>query len=99
MTIQSHSFLTEGDRAAIADIGKRATVREIARQVCEETGHSYAAVMGKSRLAADCRVRELVCYIANRNGVPLAQIGRILRRDHTTIMHAVRNEKARRGEA
>ena len=99
MTVQSHDFLTDADRAAIANIGNRATVREIARQVCAETGTSYAAVMSSNRAAYLCRVREVIYYMAHREGFSLPQIARVFRRDHTTILSGLRNEKARRGEA
>lgn len=99
MTIHPTITLTEADRAIIAAIKDRAKTRAIAKQVSAETGVRLADIMGRSRLAYLCRIRELVCYIANRNGISHSQIGRVLRRDHTTIMHAVRNEQARRGEA
>lgn len=101
MTMQSPiGFMTPADRiAADAMNNPRATVRAIAKEVCDYTGHSINSVMGKSRLASDCRVRELVCYIAHRQGMSLPQIGRALHRDHTTILSAVRNERARRGDA
>lgn len=98
MTDQSHSFLTEADRAAIANT-RRVTVRHIARDVCAEAGHSFDAVMGASRKWEDVQVRDLVCYIARRNGLSFAGIGRALNRDHKTIIQAVAREKARRGEA
>ena len=98
MTIQSHSFLTDADRAAISNITSRATVRQIAQQVCEVTGANYAAIMGPNRAAHLCRVREVIYYIATREGFSLPQIGRVFGRDHTTILSGLRNEKARRGE-
>lgn len=100
MTIQSHSFMTDADKLAADRMNNpRATVRAIAQEVCEWTGHSLAAVMGPSRLAHDCRVRELVCYIAHRNGMSTPQIGRALHRDHSSIVSAIQNERKRRGEA
>lgn len=99
MTTQSHSFLTDADRRVADGLNKpRATVRAIAKEVCELTGHSLVAVMGPSRLAADCRARELVCYIAHRSGMSTSQIGQALRRDHSSIVNAIQNEKRRRGE-
>lgn len=99
MTDQSHSFLTEADRAALANIEHRATVRQIASQVCAETGTSYAEVMGSNRAACLCRVREVIYYMATREGFSSPQIGRVFRRDHTTILSGLRNEQKRRGEA
>lgn len=93
------AFMTPQDRLAADTMNlPRATVRQIAIEVCAYTGHSVSSVMGNSRLAHDCRVREMVCYIARRSGMSLPQIGRALHRDHTTIMHAINNEARRRGE-
>lgn len=90
------------DQADLATIGTktapRVTVRQIAAEVCTHTGNSVHAVMGRSRVPHVCRVRELVCYIAHRRGLTLSQIGRALRRDHSTIKHAIENEVRRRAE-
>ena len=99
MTIHSKTFLTDTDRDAIARIVSGSTVREIARQVCTETGASYAAIMSSNRAAHLCRIREVIYYMAYREGFSLPQIGRVFRRDHTTILSGLRNERARRGEA
>lgn len=96
---QSIGFMSEADaRAADMLSPDRATVRAIAKEVAEYTGHSVTAIMGNSRLAQHCRVRELVCYIAYRHGLSYPRIGRALHRDHTTIINAVDNERRRRGE-
>ena len=84
--------------AAAASTAPRVTVRQIAAEVCAQTGNSVIAVMGRSRAPHVCRVRELVCYIAHRRGLTLSQIGRALRRDHSTIKHAIENEVRRRAE-
>lgn len=99
MTYQAHSFLTEADRAMIAAIKGRAHIRAIAKHVCAEAGMKIPDIMGRSREAHLCRVRELIWFIAHENGVSLPQIGRVFGRDHTTILNGLRNEKARRGEA
>lgn len=83
---------------AAASVAPRITVRQIAVEVCSHTGNSVHAVFGRSRAAHVCRVRELVCYIAHRRGLTLSQIGRALRRDHSTIKHAIGNEVRRRAE-
>lgn len=96
---QKLSFMTPEDRrSADGGCNPRAMFGLIVKEVCEYTGHSVQAVMGPSRAAEDCRVRELSCYIAHRSGMTLQQIGRALRRDHTSISRAISNEKARRGE-
>ena len=99
MTIHPTITLTEADRAIIAAIKDRATTLAIAKQVSAETGVRLADIMGRSRLAYLCRIRELIWFIAHENGASLAQIGRVFGRDHTTVMSGIRNERKRRGEA
>ncbi|MCZ0962854.1 helix-turn-helix domain-containing protein [Paracoccus benzoatiresistens] len=100
MTAPVANFMTDADKLSAGRLNPtRATVRTIAKEVCEWTGHSYLAVMGRSQRADDCRVRDLVCFIAHRNGMSLSMIGRAFGRDHTTIMAAVRREQARRDAA
>lgn len=92
-------FMDQADLATIATrTAPRITVRQIAVEVCSHTGNSVHAVFGRSRAAHVCRVRELVCYIAHRRGLTLSQIGRALRRDHSTIKHAIDNEVRRRAK-
>lgn len=74
-------------------------IREIASEVSEVTRIRVSEIYGPSRMPRICRARELVCYIAHTHGYSYPEIGHALGRHHTTIMHAVRNEKARRGEA
>ena len=99
MTVQTPIILTDADRAIIAAIKDRATICAIAKQVAAETGVKLPDIMGRSRLAYLCRIRELIWFIAHENGASLPQIGRVFNRDHTTILSGLRNEKRRRGEA
>lgn len=95
----SEPFMDQVDLTTIGTLTEpRVTVRQIAIEVCSHTGNSVHAVFGRSRAAHVCRVRELVCYIAHRRGLTLSQIGRALRRDHSTIKHAIDNEVRRRAE-
>lgn len=98
-TASGEGFMTVNDmEAAAASIAPRVTVRQIAAEVCGHAGNSVVAGMGRSRAPHVCRVRELVCYIAHRRGISLAQIAWVLRRDHSTIKHASENELRRRAE-
>lgn len=92
-------FMDQADWETIGTkTAPRVTVRQIAAEVCSHTGNSVHAVMGRSRVPHVCRVRELICYIAHQRGLTLSQIGRALRRDHSTIKHAIENEVRRRAE-
>lgn len=89
------TLITAEDRAALAT-SPRVTIRQIIDEVCTETGHDPRAILSPSRCADDVRVRDAVCFIARRHGFSLNQIGRVLNRDHTTIMDAASRERARR---
>lgn len=89
-------FLTPDDIAHAAVF--RTTTRRIAAEVTGLTGIPEAEIYGRSRMPEVCRARELVCYIARRNGMSYSRIGRALGRDRSTIRAAVANERIRRGE-
>ena len=94
------SFMTAEDFASAQCVSHPNTaVRKIAGEVSAATGVAVAAIYGPERTARSCRARDLVCYIAYRQGFSFPEIGRALARHHTTIMNAVQNERARRGEA
>lgn len=71
-------------------------VQRVCREVCDETGVSLNALRGRSREQAIVQIRHLAMYAAHERGASLSQIGRYLGRDHTTVLHGVRAEAARR---
>lgn len=73
-------------------------VLQIIQEVAEHTGIPQDAIMGASRSYAVCLARDLACYIAKRDGHSYPEIGRVMNRDHSTIMDAAKREAARRGE-
>jgi len=60
------------------------------RIVANRAGITEADILGPSRL------RQFVMYLAHKRGMSLPQIGRIMGRHHTTVLHGVRAEEARR---
>ena len=74
-------------------------VAMIVSAVAEATGIHSKAILGVRRDKATAQARQLVMYIARREGLTFEAIAYQLRRDHTTILHGVRAEKKRRGEA
>ena len=74
-------------------------VREIAGAVAEETGIPVGQILGKSRSQHVAHARQLVYFIASRQGVTPADIARAMRRDHSTVLHGIAAETARRAEA
>lgn len=94
------TYMTADDFQAASNIENyRKVIRRIAGEVSEATGIRVSAIYGPSQRAKDCRARELVCFIAYRQGFSLAEIGEALARHHTTILHAIGNERTRREEA
>lgn len=81
---------------ALAEIG---IIRDIASQVSEATGVPHKAILGVRRDARTVQARQLVMYIARREGLSLKRIGYAMCRDHSTVRHGIEAEKKRRGEA
>ncbi|RJL18647.1 helix-turn-helix domain-containing protein [Paracoccus siganidrum] len=96
MTAHFH-FVTAQDVDAAQEIhAPRATVKAIVQELAAATGVTADQITGKSRKAEIVRVRQIVCFIARQKGMTYQQIGRVLNRDHTTIVAAVKREAARR---
>ena len=71
----------------------------IAHEVAELSGVPLDQIMSMTREAQVVMARDLVCYVAHREGHSMETIGRCLGgRDHTTILAAIGREKVRRGE-
>lgn len=67
------------------------TVREYITLECYTSGVSVGEVYGKSRRIELVRIRQRAMhYAVKRLGMPLTKVGRILNRDHTTVLHGVR---------
>lgn len=69
------------------------SIRQITREACAATGQPIPDIMGKSRKAALCRVRERIWLQAHEAGFSSVQIGRVFKRDHTSILHGIRNAR------
>ena len=72
------------------------TVHQIVDAVAEATGISAKRIMSQRRDAPTARARQIVMYEARQQGLSFSQIGAALGRDHTSVMHGVRAEQARR---
>lgn len=94
------SFLDHADFADAAAIripGQR--FRAVLTEVSEATGISISRILGRSRVRPVVEARQLVCHVLYRHGMSYPQIGRLINRDHTTVLHAVRAVEARRAAA
>ena len=90
--------LDAADMAAIrAAYGEKPQIlRQIVEAVADATGVSADAILGESRVRRIARARQIVMFVAHRQGLSLTEIGQFLRRDHTSVLHGVRQEAERR---
>ena len=91
MTDQSHTFLTEPEIQSIRAITNRASIRQMAKEAAAAAGVRFEDLIGPSRRADLCRIREVVYGSARRHGYSTTQTARVFRRDHTTIINGLRN--------
>ncbi len=93
-------ILTPADIAAAEAIRfPDAGIREIVRAVSEASGVDMDRILSATRVASVVMARDLVCYIAHREGYSMTMIGQCIGgRDHGTIGTAIAREKARREE-
>jgi chromosomal replication initiation ATPase DnaA len=74
----------------------RRPIHEIQRQVCLEFGITKDELLGPSRKAQNVEARHTGMYLAKAiPGATFPKIGRAFRRDHTTVIYAVRKIAAR----
>lgn len=103
MTAQYPMLLNEAEREIILQVRAaarlRISIRDMIRQASDQTGIPMDELMGPSHRAELCRIRELIYAAARRQGYSLPQIGRVFRRDHTTILSGLRNYEAKHGAA
>jgi len=92
MTISPESIRAcQRIRAGIGSVMGR-----IIAEVAEECGISPATILGRDKTAPIARARQIVMFEARKAGFSLTQIGRVLGRDHTTILAGIRREIERR---
>jgi Bacterial dnaA protein helix-turn-helix len=71
-------------------------VREVVRSVADTHGISPHLIVGRSRCAAVTAARQEVYYWLRHTGrFSMPRIGRWLDRDHTTVLHGIRQTEKR----
>lgn len=87
----AENYLSEGDMAVAESlyVDAAAKMRDIIAQVSRATGVSADAILGDSRVANIAAARQMVMSIAQRQGMSTTRIGKLLQRDHTTVMHGI----------
>jgi len=76
----------------------RDRVKEIALAVSAATSVPISAIYGPRKPAGFVRARQLVMYLAHKEGLSQPAIGDALNRDHTTVHYGIKAEMKRRGE-
>lgn len=70
---------------------RSATIGDCVQAAAAATGVPYSAITGRSRVGSVTRARQMAAWLARQCTVAsLPAIGRVLRRDHTTVLHSVR---------
>jgi hypothetical protein len=96
--------LSEDDkrRAAEISIGLRGDNLRLAQEWCDLCGVSWNDITGRGRSYRDgpaLQARQGLAWILHhRGGMTLTAIAQALRRDHTTILHSIRQEQKRRDQ-
>lgn len=82
--------------AEIVNVTRPGFVRQAIRDVSAATGVSVDDLLGRGRRRKITQARQLAMFIAREKGAAYSAIARVFGRDHTTIIHGVRAEAARR---
>ena len=69
-------------------------VHQVLNEVARHSGVSRNLILSKRRALPLARARGLVIRAAYQNGASVQEIARVLRRDRTTILHALGNGAA-----
>lgn len=70
----------------------------LARRLAEQAGFTLAFLQGKARHANASHTRAAIAWeLARQTSMSLPEIGAILGKDHTSVLHMIRAENERRG--
>lgn len=97
--MNTRPMFTPAERRALqlsGETGAEARVREIAGEACKIAGVTMGRLTGTDRSAQMCKIRDAVAFKAHEDGIPGAQIARVLKRDPTSVLAGIRREAARR---
>ena len=72
---------------------KQANIMRI-EAIAKEYDYTVEDVLGKSKLKALVAVRRKCIVMLRNKGYSTTEIGRIMKRDHSTIVHALQKSKA-----
>lgn len=82
------SLLTQGEANGQSKV--KASPKDIITAVSKYYSLGKRALLGRSRARPVARPRQILMYLLRMDlGLPLEQVGELIGRDHTTVMHAV----------
>jgi chromosomal replication initiation ATPase DnaA len=88
------------ERSMLNDISLRVTAKEVIGDVlAEHPGYTVGDILSQRRDKRLTAVRQLCMYAVHkrRPDLSLPQIGKVFKRDHTTILHAIRKIESANG--
>ena len=69
---------------------------DVLEVVAKETSVTVEDIISKTRVQNIAEARQLFCHvIRERYGIPFAKIGKLINRDHATILHSIKAHKNR----
>jgi chromosomal replication initiation ATPase DnaA len=83
--------------AAFADCRPQVKIRTIIAHVAKITGVPQDDILSPKRDRVTARARQMVMWKAHQEGHSLPAIGKVLQRDHTSVLHGVRAINRRLG--
>lgn len=83
------------ERSTVAALGSGELARAAVLDYCVANGVSLSLLTGRSRSAMAVLHRQAAMAAARMAGASLPAIGRVLGRDHTTVLHGVRAHERR----
>lgn len=87
--------LDEAELVQIRAILRRESVKRVVEAISEQTGIPAARIVSMSRNKAVVAARHRAFFELQQAGFSLTQMGRMFKKDHTTILHGVRKHIAR----
>jgi chromosomal replication initiation ATPase DnaA len=74
---------------------RREEYMDVIDQICAEYGVSVAEVLGNSRIHDYVYARQACFFALQKVGLSSTQIGRLMNRDHSTVLYGIRTHKER----
>ena len=90
------TMVNDADVKAARKIKYSPLLRKIVFEVSAMTGIEAGEILGPKKTASLVLARDLVCFMARREGMTLERIADGINRHHTSVMEAIKREAARR---